>query len=786
MHTVWRLAVRQPLWPLFHQEDAMTVPSAAVRSSLSPWWKVSAITAMVLGFAVLILLTVKAYQNAPPIPAQVVDPAGAILFTSDDVAAGQQVFLKHGLMDNGTIWGHGGYLGPDFSAQYLHDWALDVADHLAHERFSHSDAELTPEQQATIDGAVAAELKQNRYDPATGVLTLTASGADSFNRQIAKWAAYFTAPAGNGGLTAGAVSDPQELRQLTSFFAWTAWASSARRPGNAYSYTNNFPYDPLAGNRPTGGALLYSAISVIFLLAGTALVLLAFGKFAYLGWHSREALSPRAAMPATTEAQRGVLKFMAVAALLFFGQTLIGGATAHYRADPGSFYGIDLAAYLPSNLLRTWHLQLAIFWIATSYVAGALFVAGTLGRSEPAGQRRAIDLLFVAILIVAVGSLLGEWAGLLQWLGKLWFWFGDQGWEFLEIGRAWQVLLAIGLVFWVFLLWRNVGPVWRDPERGGLVTFFLIAAAAIPVFYLPALFFNGATHYTVVDTWRFWIIHLWVEGFFELFVTVIVAIIFYELGLVERLTALRAIYLDVILVFGGGLIGTGHHWYFTGQTELNMALSSAFSALEVVPLTLITLDAWGFVTVTHGDASGPARHKWTFYFLMAVGFWNFTGAGIFGFLINMPIVSYFEMGTNLTPNHGHAAMMGVFGMLGVALMVFVLRETTDEAAWPRLSRYVRCGFWGLNIGLAMMVVFSLFPSGVLQVRDVLENGYWHARSLAYTGSALPRLFEWMRLPGDLIFILFGALPILVAVGLGYLSLWSGRHGTPATRTSVAE
>src|SRR4029078_12992917 len=130
-----------------------------------------------------------------------------------------------------------------------------------------------------------------------------------------------------------------------------------------------------------------------------------------------------------------------------------------------------------------------------------------------------------------------------------------------------------------------------------------------------------------------------------------VGIIFYELGLVERDTALRVIYLDLILVFGGGLIGTGHHWYFNGQTEFNMALSSAFSALEVVPLTLITLDAWDFVSVTRegktraghaGDAAEePFRHKWTFYFLMAVGFWNFTGAGIFGFLINMPIVSYF-------------------------------------------------------------------------------------------------------------------------------------------------
>ncbi len=194
------------------------------------------------------------------------------------------------------------------------------------------------------------------------------------------------------------------------------------------------------------------------------------------------------------------------------------------------------------------------------------------------------------------------------------------------------------------------------------------------------------TNYTIVDAWRFWIIHLWVEGFFEFFVTVIVAVIFYEMGLVKRITALRTIYLDAILYFGGGLIGTGHHWYWTGQTELNMAFSAVFSALEVVPLTLITLDAWDFVRLTRGSDSVVERHRWTFFFLMAVGFWNFLGAGVFGFLINTPIVSYYEIGTILTPNHGHAAMMGVFGMLGAGLMVFVLREVVPEDVWPGLSR----------------------------------------------------------------------------------------------------
>jgi nitric oxide reductase subunit B len=501
-------------------------------------------------------------------------------------------------------------------------------------------------------------------------------------------------------------------------------------------------------------------------------LVLAFGKFDYFGWHglpptARGNLLPRL-LP--IDAQTATLKFMAVAGLLFLAQALLGGAVAHYRADPSSFYGIDLSALLPSNLLRAWHLQTAIFWIATAYVAGALFVGETLGGARPQKQKLGTDLLFWMLIIVVVGSLFGEWAGLMQWLPKTWFWFGNQGWEYLELGRFWQILLAAGLVFWFVLLWRAVTPALRDPGRKSIATFFLIAVA-IPLFYLPAFFFDDQTNYTVADTWRFWIIHLWVEGFFEFFVTVIVAVIFFEMGLVARKSALRTIYLDAILYFGGGVTGTGHHWYWTGQTEFNMAISSAFSAFEVVPLTLITLDAWDFVRITQGTHSLVQRHKWTFYFLMAVGAWNFVGAGVFGFLINMPIVSYYEVGTILTPNHGHAAMMGVFGMLGVALMVFVLRETISDIYWARVEKFIGIAVWGLNIGLALMVVFSLFPSGILQVRDVLLHGYWHARSLDYTATPLARTLEWLRLPGDLVFIFLGVVPLAIALVRGYLGMW---------------
>ncbi len=739
---------------------------------LSPWWRNSVIIVLVVGFAVLIWMAVNAHKEAPPIPEKVIGPSGETIFTRDDILAGQEVFLKYGLMENGTIWGHGAYLGPDFSAEYLHTLALDGRDYLAKQYYQRGWASLSSAEQAAIGGEIQQLLKLNRYHSESRTLNFSPPEVTSYRRQIEKWTEYFSQPALNRGLMMKQVKDPKELQQLTAFFAWTAWASVANRPGKTYTYTNNFPYDPAVGNRPSSDAILWSALSLITLLAGTAIVLFSFGKFNFLGWKGGdEHIHPQMTPGSASESQKSTLKYFVVVALLFLAQVLVGGATAHYRADPKSFYGIDLS-FFPGNVFRTWHLQLAIFWIATGYIGGGLFLAASLGGKEPKGQTNWINLLFVALVIVVFGSLLGEMFGVYQLLGKLWFWFGHQGWEYLDLGRAWQILLAIGLIIWMVLIFRGVRPARKNPEEREISTLFLLAALAIPLFYLPALFFTGKTHFTVVDNWRFWIIHLWVEGFFELFVTTMVAVLFYKLGMVTRITATRVIYLDAILFLGGGLIGTAHHWYWTGQSNITMAFAATFSAMEVVPLTLLTLDAWDFIRLSKGkcDICGKEisiPHKWTFYFMMAVGFWNFVGAGIFGFLINLPIVSYFEVGTILTPNHGHAAMMGVFGMFAISFMVFAIRQILPDNEWGHLEKYVRVSFWGLNIGLAGMVVLNLFPGGMLQFIDVLKNGYWHARGPEFLDARTTTLIEWMRLPADAVFILVGVVPLLIAAGSAY-------------------
>ena len=745
---------------------------SASRGNLSPWWRYGALGIIAVEFTVLALVAVSAYRVAAPIPARTVDPAGALLFTGADIMAGQNVFQRYGLMDNGTVWGHGAYMGPDFTALHLHRLALTAGEMLSQRSFGLPAASLSREQKTSLTGSVGDLLSENRYDYRSGTLVFSEPEAASFRQQVGQWRDYFAAPHISGGLPPKYITDPEEIRQLTAFFAWTAWASTAHIPGKTYSYTMNFPYEPEIGNGPTRDAVVWSGISLLALLAGTAAVLLAFGRFDYLGWRGvGKHVHPSVLPGGATRGQKATVKFFVVVAALFLVQTLVGGALAHYNAQPEGFYGYDLSSVLPGNILRIWHLQTAIFWIATAFVGGGLFLASALG-GDFRGQTKLTNVLFGALVVVVVGSLVGEFAGTRQLVGHLWFWFGNQGWEYLEIGRFWQVLLLVGLALWVVIIVKAAGPARESASSREITTLFLLAAASIPVFYIPALFFGSMSHFTVVDTWRFWIIHLWVEGFFELFATVMVAVMFYKLGMVHLDTATRVIYLDVILFLGSGIIGTGHHWYWTGQSNVSMALAATFSAMEVVPLVLLTLDAWPFVSLMRQTCEVCGKrvdlpHKWTFYFLIAVGVWNFIGAGMFGLFINLPITSYYQAGTVLAANHGHGALMGVFGMLALALLVFALRQVSTDDHWRRVERYIKVSFWSLNAGLALMMILSMFPVGVLQFADAATNGYWHARGVEFLRQPRILLFAWLRLPADALFIVGGVVPLLAATILTY-------------------
>jgi nitric oxide reductase subunit B len=725
---------------------------------ISKGWVQAVALVMLFGFFTLGLLAYRTYTDEPPIPDKVVDSAGNVLFTGQDVTAGQEIFLRNGLMEYGSIFGHGAYLGPDFTADYLHR-----AAEIAITFYGGVNSDSARQQTMT-------DFKTNRYDSATGVLVYSAAQAEAFHQLTDYYAGFFGTPTTKFGLRPNAISDPEKVRQLTAFFSWSAWTASTPRPHKDYSYTNNWPPESLVGNHATAETLLWSVLSLIALLGGIGLLLASFGRWNFLGWHGREEKTISFRPPdevILTPAQRSCAWFFLVMALLFCLQTLLGGAAEHYRAEISNFFGFDLARILPFNISRTWHVQLAIFWVATSYLAAGIFLVPMITGREPRRQSWLSYSLLGALALVVFGSLGGEYAGIEGWIRKGWSWFGAQGFEYLDLGRFWQILLTIGLFFWVVILFRGLRNKLQTEQVGNMPWLFFFSALSIPAFYAVGLLARPESNFTTTDFWRFWVVHLWVEDFLELFTTVMVAYIFVLLGVVHQRVALRLIYLDIVLYSAGGVIGTMHHLYFSGEPAVHMALGAFFSAAEVIPLTFLTLEAWSFLQLGAQQSSqtrAPFPHFWAVMFLAAVGFWNFLGAGIFGFLINLPIVSYYEIGTALTANHGHAAMMGVYGMLAVGLALFCLRYLIPEKLWS--DRLASVSFWSLNLGLAWMVFASLFPLGLLQLYHSVSVSYFDARSLKFISDQTNSMLEWLRLPGDALFIAGGSLPVLYLCWLG--------------------
>jgi nitric oxide reductase subunit B len=732
---------------------------------ISSLWLQVALLTFFVGFAVLGYLAYRVHAEHPPIPDRVLGSDGKVLFSGDDVMEGQHVFQKYGLMEYGTIFGHGAYLGPDFTAQYLHQAALIMLQDYS------GSTDFTPQARARV----VREFKANRYDPATGDLIYGDGQTAAFRRLVSFYGEHFGNVPAQKGLKRPYIANPADIHTLTAYFSWSGWVSATTRPGADYSYTNNWPDESLVGNRPTAEAFLWSTLSLITLLGGTGLVLFFIGKYDLLGWHRSDEEQPgrqlRFRPPEEVRlapAQQATAWYFLVIAGLFLLQGLLGGANAHYHVEPGGFYGLDVGRWLPYNLTRTWHLQLALFFVAASYLAMGIFIAPMIAGREPKHQDKLAIALFAAVVVVVLGSLAGEAVSIKGGFGRSgsWFWLGHQGWEYLDLGRLWQVLLVAGLFIWVAILVRGLWTRLRGEHPGNLPYLFLYSAFSIPIFYAVGLAFGRNAHYAVMDFWRFWVVHLWVEDFLELFTTIMVAYIFVLLGVVRPVTATRVVYLDVILYSVGGVIGTMHHLYFSGAPAIHMSLGAMFSAMEVIPLVLLTFEAWRFMRLgayqTVGSlmwaTSAAFPHKWAVMFLIAVGFWNFLGAGVFGFLINLPIVSYYEIGTQLTANHAHGAMMGVYGMLAIGFFMFVARYFIPPDR--NSERAMRLSFWGLNLGLGLMLFANLVPIGILQLYDSFHNGYWHARQADFFQQPAVRMIEWLRLPGDAIFILCGILPVV--------------------------
>jgi len=709
---------------------------------------ITLVVVVVVSFSVLGYFGHRAISNAPPIPEEVVTTDGRLLFTGETIMDGQNVWQSLGGQQVGSVFGHGAYVAPDWTADWLHREATFILDAWAREAGAADFASLPAERQAALRARLEAEARRNTYDPATRRLTVSPLRAAAVESLTAHYADVFARGRAEYAIPRSALLDRQKAREMGAFFFWTSWAASTERPGQAVSYTQNWPHEPLVGNRVTGASVVWSVISFVLLIAGVGALVW------YYAAQKRDEEAPSAASDPLlglqiTPSQRATFKYFVVVAALFLAQIGLGIVAAHYGVEGSGFYGIPLDQWLPYSVARTWHTQIGLFWIATSWLATGLFIAPAVSGYEPKYQRLGVNALFGAVLLVVVGSLGGEWLGIKQYLGRYWFWFGSQGYEYVDLGRFWQILLFVGLCFWLLLVWRALRPALaRRDESRSLLILFTISAVAIPLFYAAGLMYGQRSHIVRAEYWRWWVVHLWVEGFFEVFATVVIAFLFTRLRLLRVVTATKAVLFSTIIFLSGGIIGTFHHLYFTGMPSSVLALGAVFSALEIVPLCLIGHEAWENIKLTRSRA-WMATYKWPIYFFVAVAFWNLVGAGVFGFLINPPVALYYMQGLNLTPLHGHTALFGVYGMLGIGLMLFSLRALRGGPAWKEWP--LRTAFWTINGGLALMAVLSLLPIGLLQTWAAVEHGTWYARSAEFMQTGLMQNLRWMRAIGDSIF-----------------------------------
>ena len=722
-----------------------------------------------LSFAVLAWVGAEIYLTAPPIPKQVISADNEVLFSEGQVDRGQQAWLSAGGQQLGSVWGHGSYLAPDWSADWLHREALELRQLWARRDFGASFDDLSKSSQAALNARIKEEMRRNTYDAVRGTIVLSADRAAAV-RAVAR---HYTDLFGDArsldqlreqyAMNANSVPDADDLRALPAFIFWSSWAAATDRPGMTdLSYTSNWPHEPLIDNRPTAEAGIWSIASVILMIGAIAAMVMAHSTA-----KEEDDPQPPKADPLfdlkPTPSMRATKKYFFVVIGLILAQVGMGVVTAHYAVEGSSFFGYPLAEILPFVVSRTIHTQFAVLWIATAWLATGLYIAPAISGHEPRFQKLGVNLLFYALLFIVVGSTAMGWIGSLQHKGTAFaFWLGNQGLEFTSMGRIWQILLFVGLLFWVTLLGRALWPALKAPSTSrGLIVMVFLSALCIGGFYATSLTWGRHSHYSMIEYWRWWLVHLWVEGFFEVFATAVIALLFTRLGLIRAATANNAIVLETIVFLFGGILGTLHHLYFTGTPTFVIAIGAMFSALEVVPLSLIGIEAWRNYQRLKA-APWVANYRWSILCFIAVGFWNTVGAGLLGFSINTPIALYYMQGLNMTAAHGHAALFGVYGMLGIGLLLFCLRGLSSRLAWS--DALLRPVFWCLNIGLAMMVFISLVPAGIYQAWASITHGMWYARSPELIHSRFMETLVWLRVPGDVIF----------AVGTLFLALFAWR------------
>lgn len=736
------------------------------------WWALLGVVAVT--FSLLGYYGTEIYREAPPIPAAFVSESGKVLTTEEQILDGQTAWQSVGGMQLGSVWGHGAYQAPDWTADWLHRELVSWLNLAAEDQFGTAYDELNEQQQHMLRYDLKKDYRTNTYNTKTNTVSLSprrmqaiAQTSDYYNALFGG-AAELQQTRANYAMKEVTLPSAERRARLNEFFFWTAWAASTERLDGNATYTNNWPHEPLIDNKPTTENIVWSLVSIVLLVAGIGALVWA---WAFLRRQDdEEPIVPKTDPILSfnlTPSQKSLGKYLFLIVALFTFQIFVGAFTAHYTVEGQGFYGVQTSEWFPYSLVRTWHIQSALFWIATGFLAAGLFLAPIInGGEDPKFQKLGVDVLFWALVLVVVGSFIGQYLAIAQIMPpELNFWLGHQGYEYIDLGRLWQIGKFVGILLWLVLMMRCITPTLNKEGDKNLLVLFMLSVIAIGLFYGAGFFYGERTHISVMEYWRWWIVHLWVEGFFEVFATTALAFIFFNMGLVSKRMATVASLASASLFMLGGVPGTFHHLYFSGTTTPVMAVGATFSALEVVPLIVLGHEAWEHYKL---KTRGPWMEnvKWPIMYFVAVAFWNMLGAGVLGFMINPPIALYYIQGLNTTATHAHAALFGVYGFLALGFTLLILRYIRPHLKFD--EGLMKTSFWWMNIGLALMLFTSLLPVGIIQFIASASEGLWYARSEALMQSDTLVTLRWVRTIGDVVFMV-GALAVTWQVVKGVFS-----------------
>ena len=733
------------------------------------WWQ-PLLFILVTSIAGVGMIGYQTYVDAPPMTGFKA-PSGEVLINKTTIENGQKVFHKYALMEYGSFMGDGAQRGPDFTAEALHQITLSMNDYYI-ETFKKDNGRDASDMEKKIIGEnIKTELKANKYNEAENIVILSEAQTFALGNLKKYYTDMFIDNNPDGKFPPkDYIKDRTETADLASFFFWGAWVCVTERPGTNFSYTHNWPYDPVAGNTPTSPVILWSVLGLLAFVLSCGIVLYYIGQYnqlpnKFFKPSSKDLLTAeRVSSFQPTKTQKATYKFFFVAILLFFLQVSSGIFTINDFVNFLGFFGIHTSEVLPVTITRSWHLMLSLYWISICWIASSIFILPILAKKEIPGQLRLVNILWIMLLVLGGGSLAGMVLGPKGILGSWWYLLGHQGWEYVDLGKIYQGLLMAIFILWGVVVYRGVKPAFIKSEPWNLPNWIFYSVIGIPILFISGFVAKPETNFVIADFWRWMVVHMWVEAFFEVFITVIVSYLMVLMGLVSRQAAIRVVYFATILFLGTGLLGISHNFYWNAKPVATMALGSVFSTLQFVPLILLTVEGWRFKNMPKMAVNG-IEHKQlgnfgfpeVFLFLVAVNFWNFFGAGVMGIIVNLPIMNYFEHGSYLTINHAHAALMGVYGNISLAALLFASRLLLKPNRWS--EKLVKFSFWSINAGLMLMVVLDLFPAGSIQFKAIVDHGLWFARSEAFIGIGIFKTLTWLRGVGASVFFFGGVIPL---------------------------